>query len=160
MEALNPLCGIVCRLTFPSILSLSVIKRTLYHIVNCFSGFLNVQVDEMVVVPITCGVIDVGPRSLLGAHICVIEDRVKKMTLHWYLPNLDDLAPNLLCQLQQSSSNPVQGSGPEASSSSPMSTGSLSLSSWLSSTGSCSQAKQSTTNLLLKDTITDHLTDW
>ena len=96
MEALNPLCGIVCRLTFPLILSLSVIKRTLYHIVNCFSGFLNVQLDEMVIVPITCGVIDVGPRSLLGAlppclhpnhliqgpyhHICVIEDRVK-MTL-------------------------------------------------------------------------------
>ena len=84
-------------LTFPLTLSLSVIQRTLYRIVDCFSGFLNVQVDEMVIVPITCGVIDVGPRSLLGAlppclhpnhliqgpyhHICIIEVRVKKMTL-------------------------------------------------------------------------------
>ena len=24
------------------------------------------------------------------------------MGIYWYLPNLDDLAPNLLCQLQQS----------------------------------------------------------
>ena len=64
--------------------------------------------------------IDVGPHSLLSAllrclhpnHLiqdqCVWPLHLELVRLHrpwlqcWYLPNLNNLAPNLLCQLQQS----------------------------------------------------------